>query len=127
MRCCGSGLLHGQNRVRKTGHSPKPSRERPFSGQGLAAQTSFGLWATPGIGILTESHPRRRAQGLVLFAAAGPVSQMTILRAMEYSGVYVAAEVLGSAKAALGEAATYSGASVVLVGCVRGLSSGHSP
>jgi len=56
--------------------------------------------------------------GIVAVAERGPVSQMQVLRAMEYSDVYVAATQLSgaTAKKALGEAASFvSGPSVVLL------------
>mmetsp|Transcript_26238 Transcript_26238/g.55671 ORF Transcript_26238/g.55671 Transcript_26238/m.55671 type:complete len:958 (+) Transcript_26238:71-2944(+) len=59
--------------------------------------------------------------GLVIATGESPVSQIEVLRAMEYGGVYVAAAVLeegqkGQAAVALKEASTYQeGASVVLL------------
>jgi pyruvate/2-oxoacid:ferredoxin oxidoreductase beta subunit len=56
--------------------------------------------------------------GVVLVAAQGPVSQMEVLRAMEYGGVYVAAEAMEGqgATQVLAEAACFdSGPSLVLL------------
>eukprot|EP00931_Biecheleriopsis_adriatica_P086419 TRINITY_DN610_c0_g1_i10.p1 TRINITY_DN610_c0_g1~~TRINITY_DN610_c0_g1_i10.p1 ORF type:complete len:964 (+),score=245.44 TRINITY_DN610_c0_g1_i10:67-2892(+) len=54
--------------------------------------------------------------GVVLVASQGPVSQIEVLRAMEYGGVYVAAALMNNAGEALKEAASFAtGPALVLL------------
>ena len=54
--------------------------------------------------------------GVVLVANSSPVSQMEVLRAMEYGGVYVAAQELETCQEALKEANSYTqGPSLLLL------------
>jgi len=88
-----------------------------------SAEGSSKCWVVlqSGSDALKEVHSALEAGagalGVVIAASQGPVSQIEVLRAMEYGGVYAAAAEMGSAgDAALKEAAAYvDGPSVVLL------------